>query len=252
MSLTPLSLQDAFALIHKSRVPDQIQRGRLFEATITRLVDWWANSFFQVDLYGYIRSKTFDEVQSQIADLSSDALLDALEDSDDSQPIRSPKSLMKHALARGGSRDVSAQLFTALCRALGIPARLVVSLQSVPWQVGVGKPKYRVPDKGKGKEKVVVQGDDEDEDESEMEQVSVPQDVKGKGKAKEASFPGDGQALDGRTVKPGKAKAGPVIKLRKSKSKGRTLGSSSTPPRRQGMLLLRCSSRMTTFTPSFT
>ena len=45
MSLTPLPLQDAFAKIHKSRVPEAAQRGRLFESAITRLADWWATNF---------------------------------------------------------------------------------------------------------------------------------------------------------------------------------------------------------------
>jgi xeroderma pigmentosum group C-complementing protein len=91
------------------------------------------------------------------------------------EPIRSPNSLMKHVLMRSGSRDVSAQLFTALCRALGIPARLVVSVQSVPWQANLEKPK---PKYGKRKKLKVEKGgkvkvEDEDED-MEMEEVNIP------------------------------------------------------------------------------
>ncbi|KAH9020525.1 hypothetical protein EDB83DRAFT_2432244 [Lactarius deliciosus] len=55
---------------------------------------------------------------------------------------------MKHALMCSGSRDVSSQLFTAHCRALGIPTRLVVSLRSVPWQTNVGRPKTPAKPKG--------------------------------------------------------------------------------------------------------
>jgi xeroderma pigmentosum group C-complementing protein len=173
-----------------------------------------------------------------IANLSPEAILHALEESDDAECIRSPKSLMKHALARSGSRDVSAQLFTALCRALGIPARLVVSLQSVPWRTGVGKPKPKTNRKskeqlenGKGKER---DSGNNDEDSDETGEIAIlPRDLKGKGKAKEELFPGAGQSIDGRAVKPLKSNTPPVIKLRKSKSKGRTLGSSPTP-RRQG------------------
>jgi len=33
-----------------------------------------------------------------------------------------------------GLPDMSAQLFTALCRSLGLPARLVVSIQAVLWR----------------------------------------------------------------------------------------------------------------------
>lgn len=58
-----------------------------------------------------------------------------------SDQLRTVNSLMKHALMREGSADTSALLFTALCRALDIPARLTVSLQAVPWSSRVGKPR---------------------------------------------------------------------------------------------------------------
>ncbi|SCV74639.1 BQ2448_7668 [Microbotryum intermedium] len=47
--------------------------------------------------------------------------------------VNGPHSLAKYALLRRGSRDVSAQLFTCLCRALDIPSRLIFSLQPVDW-----------------------------------------------------------------------------------------------------------------------
>ena len=62
--------------------------------------------------------------------------------SDRSDRLRSAKSLMKHAILHSGSRDTSAILFTALCRALDVPARLVVSLQSVPWSAKSEKMKW--------------------------------------------------------------------------------------------------------------
>ena len=169
--------------------------------------------------------------------------MEALEAQEDVEIIRGPKSLMKHALTQSGSRDVSAQLFTALCRALGIPARLVVSLQSVPWQSSVGKVKTTTPPSrkkghagttnGTGKDPVVQPEDGEGEDESESAETSLP-DVKGKGKAKETSVSRDDQFPDGRSAKR-KAKAEPVIKLRKQKPKGQAASSSSSPrPRRQG------------------
>lgn len=64
--------------------------------------------------------------------------------------LRSPNSIAKHALQRSGSRDVAALIFVAIVRALGIPARLVSSLQCVPWSVPKDyssrsrKPKNRV------------------------------------------------------------------------------------------------------------
>jgi xeroderma pigmentosum group C-complementing protein len=242
-------------MIHKSRVPDQNKRGRLFETAIAHLVQWWSGAYFEVDFAGHIRNKTFDEVQSQIAGLSLEAILDLLEEQD-SEVIRSPNSLMKHTLMRSGSRDTSAQLFTALCRALGIPARLVVSLQSVPWQASVGKSKSTPKasgkrnrgvstGKGKGREQVLDDVEADDRSGSAMEESRIPSssgqgDVKGK--AKEGSFPGEGQNLRGTlNVKidgnEGKEKAKPVIKLRKTKNKGQKLGASS-PSRTQGTWVL--------------
>ncbi|EPQ29590.1 uncharacterized protein PFL1_02809 [Pseudozyma flocculosa PF-1] len=55
------------------------------------------------------------------------------------EAIGSPADLLSRAEARSGSRETSAQLFCALCRSLGIPARLVVSVQPMPWSVGASK-----------------------------------------------------------------------------------------------------------------
>lgn len=245
LSLTPLTIQDAFAIIHKSRVPDANQRGRLFESAIGSLTEWWTHSFFAVEPVGHIRNRTFDQVQKMIAHLppGDQGILDLelLEEEEDSEVIRTPKSLMKHALMRSGSRDTSAQLFTALCRALDIPARLVVSLQSVPWQAGVGKPKTngkRKDVKDKGKEKAVEdEGEDVNDDDDLMDIPSTTVDIKGKGKARDDSFMGEGRRLDGKGTVDGKGKgkekAKPIIKLRKQKPKGNVLGSSSSPAPRQ-------------------
>ncbi|TFK33041.1 hypothetical protein BDQ12DRAFT_716098 [Crucibulum laeve] len=253
LSLTPMSLQNAFGMIHKSRVPDQNLRGRMFENAISNLVKWWCIEFFEVIPEGHIRNRTFDEVQRRMdifvkADQDPDTILElqTLQDilDDDGEQIRSEKSLMKHALMRSGSRDTSAQLFTALCRALAIPSRLVVSLQSMPWQSSIGKPKskYERKPKGKGKVKSTEKAED-DINVIEMEEVNIPgsasssvsgSDFKGKGKAK--AFAGTGRRLDGGSIPPksekakGKEKAEPVIRLRKNKSKGNVLGSGASTP----------------------
>ncbi|KAG6919262.1 hypothetical protein DXG01_008058 [Tephrocybe rancida] len=236
LSLTPLALQTAFGMIHKSRVPDQIQRGRMFEAAISNLVEWWTSTYFEVVPIGHIKNRTYDDIQTKLAKLGppptdSDAILDIedVEDllGDEPEVIRSPKSLMKHALMANGSRDISAQLFTALCRGLGIPARLVVSLQSVPWQTNVGKPKptyTRKPkgDKGKGKAKESENGAEKDGEEFD---TSTPTSFSRSGSeapSRGSVFFGEGQRLDGTPVPKsdkakGKAKAKPVINLRKTK-----------------------------------
>lgn len=244
LSLTPLSLQNAFGMIHKSRMPDPNQRGRAFETAMSNLVEWWSKSYFEVTPYGHIKNRTYDDVQAKLAKIGShtgpDDILD-VEDieyalGEESETIRSSKSLMKHALMASGSRDVSAQLFTALCRALGIPARLVASLQSVPWQTHVGKakPTYsRKPkeDKGKGKAKAIEDGDENNDtgDTNTLASVSGSgSETPSLGKA----FSVEGQRLDGTPVPKsdkakGKEKAKPVITLRKAKNKGRRLGSVS-------------------------
>lgn len=172
-------------MIHKSRVPDQNKRGRLFEAAVDRLVTWWCETYFAVTFTGHIRSRTFEEVEDEIALASSP---DGSERDDSGyERIRSVESLMKHVLLRRGSRDTSAQLFTALCRALDIPARLVVSLQSVPWKSGVGKPApQRDGSKGKGKPPQRPPDDHEkleNNDQTEMQDIAAsPSKYKGTSK----------------------------------------------------------------------
>jgi len=148
MSLAPLSLQNAFGMIHKRRIPDASKRGRLFEAAVTRLCSWWVESFDVRPGLG-IKSRTYDQVRAGAMDDES------------GETLRSEKSLMKHALQLSGSQDVSAQLFTALCRSLGIPSRLVFSVQSVPWQASAGKkpaPKKREHDEDEDVDEVPVAG----------------------------------------------------------------------------------------------
>ncbi|KAJ3902779.1 hypothetical protein F5879DRAFT_202447 [Lentinula edodes] len=266
LSLTPLPLQTAFAMIHSSKVPEAALRGRMFESSVSRLAEWWSQDFFEVTDEGHIRNITFDTMKQKLikfvpgfAEQFEDAVappeaerdnsrfrlkykgkgkekekqppsttplidssdLDLLEDILDNsiETIKSPKSLMKHALMQSGSRDTSAQLFTALCRALAIPARLVVSLQSVPWKAAVGREAKKYPKKtshvSKGKVEVVVN------EGNAAPAVSSP--MKG----------GQGHRRDDQPVdKKGKAKAKeeakPAVKLRKSKSKGNVLGSAQS------------------------
>ncbi|RPD62250.1 Rad4-domain-containing protein [Lentinus tigrinus ALCF2SS1-7] len=255
MSLTPLALQDSFAMITKSRFPEPAKRGRMFESAITRLADWWSSTF-EIVPTGHIRSRTFEEVNKTLPppkrapppDPKGKGKARAVEEDDedleerygiDGERIRSEKSLMKHALMRKGSRDTSAQLFTALCRALGIPARLVVSLQSVPWQASVGKPKPTAKKKkkktheggsdtkGKGKADGAGGGDNDD-----MEDVAIPSSSAVDSSRGRTPFQGNGQRLDGASPTQsdkgkGKQKAPPVIRLRKSKG-GQKLGSATT------------------------
>lgn len=225
----------------------------MFENAMRDLTDWWSGSF-EIVPDGHLRNRTFHDVEKILeryrllsnddnslnAEMDLEVLQDVLDE--DGEFIRSPKSLMKRVLIMRGSRDTSAQLFTALCRSLGIPARLVASLQSVPWQASIGKPrpKYKKnKNKNKGKDstpdstsQASEHGQSEDEDD--MEEVDVlsasssTYNAQGKGKA--TDFPGNGQRLDGGSTSKnmkGKEKAKPRIKLRKARPKGRRLGSPS-------------------------
>ncbi|KAI6018421.1 hypothetical protein EDC04DRAFT_2741867, partial [Pisolithus marmoratus] len=100
----PMNLQNVFAMIHKSRIPDQNKRGRLFEATVKHLVDWWAGIFFTVISTSHIRNRTFEEVRHELkTKFSASDSFD--EDMNETEHVRSVNSLMKHALTQCGSRD---------------------------------------------------------------------------------------------------------------------------------------------------
>lgn len=243
-------------MIHKSRIPDDVKRGYLFEQAVSRLASWWADTFFTVKPTGHLRNRTFEDVQGV---LLSEGLVDVtgkgkgkalpedvdmLEDlfnDDQVEIVRSAKSLMKHALMRSGSRDVSSQLFTALCRALGIPARLVVSLQSVPWQANVGRSKTSAKHKGsdsKGKavEKCDAEGSSED-----MQQVGNLQ-QNGYSSRDELQVIDVDAVENNSSAKPnGKGKMPYSVALRKNKSSGQRLGSlnrSGAPSSSQDSLVL--------------
>jgi xeroderma pigmentosum group C-complementing protein len=138
-------------MITKRAQPDKAFRGRQFEAGLARLASWWAESF-RVHHNKGIRHQSYEEASESIGDKlasakrsndgkgkgkacdSSEGDDDAYDFGQDSERVRSEKSLMKHAIMMCGSPDMSAQLFTSLCRGLGLPARLVSSIQSVLWR----------------------------------------------------------------------------------------------------------------------
>ncbi|PPQ71040.1 hypothetical protein CVT24_011921 [Panaeolus cyanescens] len=225
LSLTPIDIQNGFSSIHKSRVPDQLLRARMFQRAVVNLVEWWAQEYFEVLPGAHIRNRTFDEIQYELErrclhrkdEANPSGLMDeeTLQDvmDDDVEPIKSPKSLMKHALNRSGCRDTSAQLFTALCRALGIPARLVVSIQSVPWKGG-SRPSdipLIVNEKDKGKGKATDNG-------STIRPSFDPSSA-----ASSAKHPKVDPIPAKSEKAKGKQKAAPKIKLRKQKDKGNVL-----------------------------
>lgn len=125
------------------------------------------------------------------------------------EEVHSVKSLMKRAILLRGSRDMSAQLFTCLCRALDLPARLVFSLQPVDWRA----PSAATKSSGKRK------GDGEA--------------GKGKGKGKKAEQSGPEEEDSGsESWEDGQGKLAykvPAVRLRKTKTARRDMNRSPSP-----------------------
>ncbi|WVQ73331.1 hypothetical protein IAR50_002899 [Cryptococcus sp. DSM 104548] len=203
LSLLPHPLQAAFN-IPPSRFPDRAQRSRLFFDALQTLVTWWSQTFFDISDYTLgLRTRPWDDVQEIIESIpkeqlrtlpkyeeeksskkgkakEQDTILYTLEQECGGERLRSINSLMKKALQQEGSRDVSAQLFVSLARAAGLGARLVTSLQAVPWKAEKAGTKKKKPQgAGKGGRTVASrqgmgEDDDDDEDEDEMEEVPIP------------------------------------------------------------------------------
>lgn len=99
--------------------------------------------------------------------------------------IRNSQSLAKRALKMSGTRDISAQLFTSLCRALDIPARLVYALPSVDYRSNHKMQKdekiidIRTGGSGRKRkrETSILNSEDaeeEEEEEEDFEEVQIP------------------------------------------------------------------------------
>ncbi|KAG8746562.1 hypothetical protein FRC10_004414 [Ceratobasidium sp. 414] len=89
------------------------------------------------------------------------------------EALRSANSIAKHALQRSGSRDMAALVFVAMVRAMGLPARLVGSLQCVSWS----PPKGHSDKKGRRKDarnRADTCSGHSGGDNVEMEEVAVP------------------------------------------------------------------------------
>lgn len=205
LSLLPHPLQAAFVIPPK-RFPDKAQRSRLFFDALQSLATWWSQAFFDVsDTTSGLRTRTWDEVQEVIdtlprltkrdfqsgtfkstpskkgkgkkKDEDVDPIIDALTQEYGGERVRSVNSMMKKALQQEGSRDMSAQLFVALARACGLGARLVVSLQPVPWRAEKVVQKKVKKGAGKGGRTLASRqgnGSGASEDEDEFEEVPIP------------------------------------------------------------------------------
>ncbi|BEI91040.1 uncharacterized protein CcaverHIS019_0311100 [Cutaneotrichosporon cavernicola] len=205
LSLCPLRLA-ADLVVSPKRFPDRAQRNRLFLDALQELVTWWSHDFFDISdpLLG-LRARSWDDVQEIIERMPrlsrsdilggvfskkvetpqkkrgkgkamEDPILARLEEELGGERLRSVNSLAKKALQQEGSRDISAQLFVALARACGLGARLIVSIQAVPWRAEKVVPKK----KGAGsraRSNALRQGmgeDYTDSQEDDLEEVPIP------------------------------------------------------------------------------
>ncbi|KAK4051528.1 hypothetical protein OIV83_002668 [Microbotryomycetes sp. JL201] len=164
VSKVPLSVQNAFFTFSRQTHENERDRGRLFEDALKRLLEWWFETFELDDDKELVR-RDVEEVEHQLArwrDTSKgrngatfpwEETTSASKHEPSSSKGKKGKGkarwgaseatweeidglngFSKHAQALSGSRDMSAQLFTCLCRALDIPARLVYSLQPIDWR----------------------------------------------------------------------------------------------------------------------
>ncbi|KAK4701676.1 xeroderma pigmentosum group C-complementing protein, partial [Phenoliferia sp. Uapishka_3] len=246
LSLVPLHLLNAFSSYNKSTHPNERDRSRLFDHALKDLVSWWYQSF-QIDEAKGIRRRTLPDVEQELVEWPLEASTseipygDAADDEGTSskskkkatstkskkgkgkqdiplspselqgEEVHSAKSLMKRAILMKGSRDMSAQLFTSLCRALDLPARLVFSLQPLDWRAPSAAAKAGA--KSRGKKKSVRGSEDEDE--------AMETDDDGKSTTSKSKGKGKGKATGGSKSK-GKGKA---TGSAKSSTKGSTKGS---------------------------
>ncbi|KAJ1310087.1 hypothetical protein OPQ81_006835 [Rhizoctonia solani] len=173
LSLVPLPIQHGFTSITKNAHPDPARRGRLFETALVRLATWFAPlspattqsiyaerpsaGWFRVTNAGHIKTHSFEAGVRRIQTLEKreaerkirrakrqerrtkraqarikgkgkarDSSSSSSDNEDDDLEVSDPED---------ECRDVAALIFVAIVRALGIPARLVSSLQCVPWSV---------------------------------------------------------------------------------------------------------------------
>ncbi|GAA99371.1 uncharacterized protein L969DRAFT_47615 [Mixia osmundae IAM 14324] len=164
LSLVPLQIQQNFTNYSKATHPQPNDRARAFERAMKRLMSWWFNNFTVEPDVPRVHTQHYfavEELLRQLGKLDVEAIQSWRPPRSSSKKKKSRKteerapppwadkgelikdsvSLMKRAVILRGSLDVSAQLFTALCRALDIPARLVFSLQPVDWHTAAPKPK---------------------------------------------------------------------------------------------------------------
>lgn len=167
LSKVPLHLQNAFFVFSKQTHPQEWERVRLFDDALKKLLDWWYDNFRIEDEKG-LKRRDPAEVEKELAlwaefgdasggrrfpweaptDFNTEEERQSAQKrktkgkgkerewgpSEDTWERLGPGDMQRRIQKLKGSRDLSAQLFTCLCRALDIPSRLVFSFQPIDWR----------------------------------------------------------------------------------------------------------------------
>lgn len=147
--MVPARLINGFVSFNRHTHPNERDRSRLWETAVKELLSWW-HGWFRIVRKGHLERLVPTLVEEKLAEHPVDLEGEfrkafkgkgkasvkgkGASGGGGGEVVKGPKSLAKHARAKEGSRDMSAQLFTALCRALGLGARLVFSLQPMDWR----------------------------------------------------------------------------------------------------------------------
>ncbi|OAL22167.1 hypothetical protein AYO22_07428 [Fonsecaea multimorphosa] len=130
--LKPLVSRKVISLLHVDESKPQFQRSHSFNKGIEEVCALWRQQW-KITARGMKRAHWREDV-------------DAVKESDDAEDLIDFDDFKTAAVSRSGSRDLGAQLFCALLRSVAVDARLVCSLQVLPFS---GIAKGQTPEKPK-------------------------------------------------------------------------------------------------------
>ncbi|OQV03241.1 Rad4 beta-hairpin domain-containing protein [Cladophialophora immunda] len=130
--LKPLVPRKVISLLHVDESKPQYQRSHSFNKGIEEVCALWRQQW-KITARGMKRAHWREDV-------------DAVKESDDAEDLVDFDDFKAAAVSRSGSRDLGAQLFCALLRSVAVDARLVCSLQVLPFS---GIAKGQTPEKPK-------------------------------------------------------------------------------------------------------
>ncbi|OAP54716.1 hypothetical protein AYL99_11164 [Fonsecaea erecta] len=130
--LKPLVSRKLISLLHVDESKPQFQRSHSFTKGIEEVCALWRQQW-KITARGMKRAHWREDV-------------DAVKESEDAEDLIDFDDFKAAAISRSGSRDLGAQLFCALLRSVAVDARLVCSLQVLPFS---GIAKGQTPEKPK-------------------------------------------------------------------------------------------------------